>query len=154
MKDPFSYFHVRYAEPKFQGSRLNGVARSAGDRQADKQTIRQKDKQTNRQTDRQTDTLSLSSKMSGFKYGIEEVDCCGCKVIKCLDCDAPAGESDTCPQQKPAQCYNYEAQSSHAKKTGCYQSHCEEKPQGHDVVNEVSFLHVCMRVCECACERA
>lgn len=73
----------------------------------------------------------------GFKYGIEEVDCCGCKVIKCLDCDAPAGESDTCPQQKPAQCYNYEAQSSHAKKTGCYQSHCEEKPQGHDVVNEV-----------------
>ena len=37
LRDPFSYFHLRNAEPKFQGSRLNGVAWGVGDTQTDRQ---------------------------------------------------------------------------------------------------------------------
>ena len=42
LKKTFSYFHLRYTEPKFQGSRLNGVVRSEGDRHTDRQTSKWK----------------------------------------------------------------------------------------------------------------
>ena len=38
LKKPFPYFHLRNAEPKFQGSRLNGLVCRGGHRQTDRHT--------------------------------------------------------------------------------------------------------------------
>ena len=65
--------------------------------------------------------------ITGFKYGIEEVDCCGCKVTKCIDCPAPNNDTVTCATDKPRDCYNYIKNSIHVAKTECYQSTCPEK---------------------------
>ena len=51
-KKPLSCFHLRYTEPKFQGSRLNGVVRSEGDTQTHTHTHRHTDRQTDRQTEK------------------------------------------------------------------------------------------------------
>jgi len=63
----------------------------------------------------------------GFKYGIEEVDCCGCKVIKCLDCDAPQSFADACPKTYDSSCYAYTKNAKFVGDNQCYESGCERK---------------------------
>jgi len=64
----------------------------------------------------------------GYKYGVPEVDCCGCQVIKCLDCPPPLKDTKICGKDKPKGCYKYTKNSIHKAETGCYEATCTEKP--------------------------
>ena len=67
LRDSFSFFHLRYAETKFQGSTLNGVARSVGHRQTDRQT------DTHTHTHRHTDIqvkIGNHLKLWNFRFGV------------------------------------------------------------------------------------
>merc|ERR1712048_462048 len=62
----------------------------------------------------------------GLLYGVKEVDCCGCPVVKCVECQAPTPKETICSKAKPAKCYTYNPQAAHAADTGCWESACPE----------------------------
>jgi len=66
-----------------------------------------------------------ASGQKGLKYGIKEVDCCGCEVVKCLPCAAPTDEATLCPN---TQCYTYNGQAVHQPVTGCFEAACPANP--------------------------
>jgi len=69
-----------------------------------------------------------SNNQKGLKYGIKEVDCCGCNVVKCLDCAPPTDEATICPKTYPAKCYTYNPQATNQAVTACFESACPANP--------------------------
>ena len=65
----------------------------------------------------------------GTKFGVIEVDCCGCQVVKCEDCPPIPPKEQVCPSgagARPIDCYTYKPQHSHANVTNCWIPECEE----------------------------
>ena len=44
----------------------------------------------------------------GYKYGIPEVDCCGCEIFKCMECEPIKEKQVAC--QRPLKCFDYTLQ--------------------------------------------
>lgn len=63
----------------------------------------------------------------GTWYGIVEVDCCGCDVVKCLECDNVLSKEDTCPKAKNIDCYDYKPTNEMAPDSACFIAGCAEK---------------------------
>merc|ERR1712048_1035869 len=83
-----------------------------------------------------------NNNQKGLKYGVKEVDCCGCEVVKCLDCEPPSTSDVVCSKAKPMKCYTYNSQAAHAPVTGCWESSCPENPSDAPADD----------VCDTACE--
>ena len=75
--------------------------------------------------------MKISGLPPGFLYGIKEVDCCGCEVVKCLPCEEPAPKEEACPKgdgARPGNCYSYTKNDHFAEDLDqCYRSQCGEK---------------------------
>ena len=80
--------------------------------------------------------------LSGLKYGFEEVDCCGCKVIKCKECPPPAGPKSICPTTRPAHCYTYDGTAHNQNITGCFVATCTENPSDAPPDEVLSHSHI------------
>ena len=64
---------------------------------------------------------------SGKRYGVTEIDCCGCDVTKCLPCPPPLLRSQICPDTgKLPKCYTYNDDLAHENTTGCFLATCVE----------------------------
>lgn len=72
-------------------------------------------------------TKCHADKQKGLKYGIYENDCCGCKVLKCLDCDPVDTKKERCPKNElKLKCYKYVAHATHKKDDACFEASCEK----------------------------
>ena len=77
---------------------------------------------------------------AGKKYGKLIKDCCDCDVLQCIDCEPPQAKEELCPNQRPINCYTYEAHHEYAEDTtSCWKPQCLEKPR--DKENEVLSTH-------------
>jgi len=63
----------------------------------------------------------------GLKYGVQDIDCCGCRVVKCLTCPPVETQEKLCSKKKNPGCYSYNAKGMMNPKTGCYEATCPEK---------------------------
>lgn len=64
--------------------------------------------------------------VKGSRYGIQDVDCCGCKVVKCETCASVEDKATTCSSTKAASCYTYNPAGRNHAETGCFEATCKE----------------------------